>query len=110
MPEPGDMLFRNLGVMLFCTALTFALVVYPAAKKKLNFQTSKARVFGLFCYAWVLSDVMYAVLYKLIHTGFGASPEGLEGTLDLIAALLLSAIASQFVIFVFWRRRSSRRG
>jgi hypothetical protein len=107
MPEAGDVLFGKLALMLICTLFTFALVVYPAAKKKLNLKISKARAFGLFFYAWVLSDAVYAVLYKPIHTGFGALPEGLGGIFDPVAAILLSAIASQLVVSTFAKRRSS---
>lgn len=105
MPEPGDVLFRNLGVMLFCTVLTFGLVVYPAAKKKLNLKNSKGRILALFCYAWVLSSVVYAVLYSSIRTGFGALPEGSGHPLDLVAAILLSAVAAQLVVSLFGKRR-----
>jgi len=107
MSEPGDLLIGKLAFMLVCTLLTFGLVVFPAAKKKLDLKISKARVVGLFCYAWVLSDVAYAGLYKPIRTGFGALPEGSGHPLDLVAALLLTALASQVVVSIFAKRRRS---
>ena len=105
MPAPGDVLFRQMGLMLVLTLLTFALVVYPAARKKLNLKNSKGRILTLFCYAWMLSSVVYAVLYSSIHTGFGALPEGSGHPLDLVAAILLSAVGSQLVVSFFCKRR-----
>lgn len=82
--------------------------IYPTARKKLNLANSKARVLALFCYAWGLSGIAYAVLYTPISSGFGTLPTEHLGMFNFIGTLVLSAIATQFVISTVGKRPSSR--
>ena len=99
MAGDGAIFIGKMGEALPMTLLGFA-VVYLTVKRKWKLTISKLRVFSLFAYTFLLTGLVYGILYDSIEAGFGLTTDaGLKGTFSIPAQLVLSAAAS-FVIIV----------
>lgn len=105
MPGSAAVFIGRMGETLPVTLLVFS-IAYGAAKKKWGLSNSMPRVVSLFCYAFVLSGLAFAVLHDAIATGFGTITDGeMQDTFEIPAEFGLALCASLLVIATIGRPR-----